>query len=135
MELIPYLHFAGNAREVLDFYANAFEGKVVMLQTYGDSPMPADEDWKNKVMHARLQFGNNMIMVSDVMKGQPVSTNGNIQMSIGMDNEAETEKVFNKMAEGGKVSMPLAKQFWGATFGMLEDKFGVKWMFNCEEKK
>ena len=134
MKLIPYLHFAGNAREVLDFYKNALGGDIVQLGTYGESPMPSDEDYKDKVMHARFVFDGNMIMVSDVFKGQPVSTDGNIQLSVDVDNESKLDEVFNKMAEGGRVTMPLADQFWGAKFGMLQDKFGVSWMFNCEKK-
>lgn len=135
MKLVPYLHFAGNAREVLDFYKNALGGDVVQLGTYGESPMPSDEDYKNKVMHARLVFDGNMIMISDVFKGQPVSTDGNIQLSVEVDDENKLDDIFNKMAEGGTVNMPLADQFWGAKFGMLKDKFGVSWMFNCEKKK
>jgi PhnB protein len=76
-----------------------------------------------------------MIMMSDVFKEQPVSTNGNIQLSVDVDNESKLDEVFTKMAEGGTVTMPLADQFWGAKFGMLTDKFGVSWMFNCEKKK
>ena len=135
MKLIPYLHFAGNVIEALDFYKNALDGDIVQLGTYGESPMPSDEDYKDKVMHARFVFDGNMIMVSDVFKGQPVSTNGNIQLSVDVDNENKLDEVFNKMAEGGTVTMPLADQFWGAKFGMLIDKFGVSWMFNCEKKK
>ena len=134
MKLIPYLHFAGNAREVLNFYKNALGGDIVQLGTYGESPMPGDEDYKDKVMHARFVFDGNMIMVSDVFKGQTVSTDGNIQLSVDVDNESKLDEVFNKMAEGGTVTMPLADQFWGAKFGMLQDKFGVSWMFNCEKK-
>jgi PhnB protein len=134
MKLIPYLHFAGNAREVLNFYKNALGGDIVQLGTYGESPMPGDEDYKDKVMHARFVFDGNMIMVSDVFKGQTVSTDGNIQLSVDVDNESKLDEVFNKMAAGGRVTMPLADQFWGARFGMLQDKFGVSWMFNCEKK-
>ncbi|HXL58761.1 MAG TPA: glyoxalase/bleomycin resistance/extradiol dioxygenase family protein [Chitinophagaceae bacterium] len=135
MKLTPYLNFEGNAQEALDFYTNALGGQVVYMQRYGDSPMPGDEDYKNKVMHARLQFGDNMIMVSDAMKGYEVSTKGNIQLSMEMDSVSQLEEVFNKIAEGGKITMPLADQFWGARFGMLQDKFGVSWMFNCDLKK
>ena len=134
MKLIPYIHFGGNAREVLSFYKNALGGDIVQLGTYGESPMPSDEDYKDKVMHARFVFDGNMIMVSDVFKGQPVSTDGNIQLSVDVDNESKLDEVFNKMTEGGSVTMPLADQFWGAKFGMLRDKFGVNWMFNFEKK-
>src|SRR6266487_4068550 len=103
MKLTPYLNFEGNAQEALDFYTNALGGQVVYMQRYGDSPMPGDEDYKNKVMHARLQFGDNMIMVSDAMKGYEVSTKGNIQLSMEMDSVSQLEEVFNKIAEGGKI--------------------------------
>jgi PhnB protein len=135
MKLIPYLYFAGNAREVLNFYKDALNGDIVQLGTYGEGPMPCDEDYKDKVMHARFVFDGNTIMMSDSFKGQPVSTNGNIQLSVEVDDEKKLDEVFNKMAEGGKITMPLADQFWGARFGMITDKFGVNWMFNCEKKK
>ena len=135
MKLVPYIHFGGNAREALDFYKNALNADIQQLGTYGESPMPSDEDYKDKVLHARFVFDGNMIMVSDVFKGQPVSTEGNIQLSVDVDDENKLNEVFNKMAEGGTVTMPLADQFWGAKFGMLKDKFGIGWMFNCEKKK
>ena len=129
------MHFAGNAREVLDFYKYALGGDVVQLGTYGESPMPGDEDYKDKIMHARFVFDGNMIMVSDVFKGQTVSTEGNIQLSVDVEDENKIDYIFNKMAGGGRITMPLQDQFWGARFGMLQDKFGVSWMFNCEKKK
>lgn len=136
MKLNPYLNFAGNAEEALNFYKDALGGEVVMLGRYGESPMPGDADWKQKIMHARLQFGeDNLMMISDTMKGHSVSTNGNIQLSIGLDDEEKTKMIFDKLSAGGKVTMPLAKQFWGDLFGMLQDKFGVSWMLNCTEKK
>ena len=136
MKLVPYLNFAGNAEEALNFYKDALGGEVLMISRYGDSPMPSDEDWKQKLMHARLQFGDgNLIMISDTMKGNLVSTHGNIQLSLGLKEEEKTKEVFDKLADGGKVTMPLSKQFWGDTFGMLQDKFGVSWMLNCEVKK
>jgi len=135
MLLTPYLHFAGHAEEALNFYKDALGGEVQMLSRYGDSPVQADPDYKDKILHSRLVFGNNMIMISDSFKGNPVSTGGNIQLNVSMDDVSEMEKVFNKMAAGGNVKMPLGRQFWGATFGMLTDKFGVSWMFNVEDKK
>lgn len=134
MKLVPYLHFAGNAREVLDFYKNALDGDIVQLGTYGESPMPTDEDYKDKVMHARFVFDGNMIMISDVFKGQTVSTDGNIQLSIDVEDENRLNDIFSKIAGGGRITMPLQDQFWGARFGMLTDKFGIHWMFNCEKK-
>ena len=135
MKLTPYLHFAGNAEEALNFYKQALGGEIISINRYGDSPMPTDDDYKDKIIHSRLQFDGNLIMISDTFKGNTVSTNGNIQLSIEMDNEESAHAVFEKMSGGGNVTMPLQTQFWGATFGMLQDKFGVSWMFNCERKK
>jgi len=130
MKLNPYVHFQGNAEEALNFYANALGWEITTVQRYGDSPMPSDEDYKQKIMHGRLESGVNVIMISDVFKGQQVSTNGNVQLSIDVEPTEDIESIFKRMSEGGTVTMPLEKQFWGAKFGMLKDKFGVNWMFN-----
>jgi PhnB protein len=134
MELTPYLHFEGNAEEVLNFYKDALDGEIVMINRYKDSPMQVDEDWKDKIMHARLKFGKSMLMLSDGSKAFKTTVNGNIQLSIEVEDENKMDEVFNKLAEGGKITMPLQKQFWGAKFGMLVDKFGTGWMLNHEEK-
>ena len=133
--LVPYLHFNGEAEEVLNFYKDAFDGEIVMLNRYGDSPMQVDESWKNKVIHSRIKIGNNLVMISDSHDGNMSVKEGNIQLSVEVDDEQKLTEVFNKMAEGGKITMPLEKQFWGATFGMLQDKFGINWMFNHEDRK
>ena len=135
MTLTPYLHFEGQAEEALNFYKNVFSGEIAMTSRYGDSPMPVDDDWKNKLMHARLKFGNSEIFLSDGPKGYHSSKDGNIQLSVDVPDENKIGELFNKMAEGGQVTMPLADQFWGAKFGMLKDKFGIGWMFNCEKKR
>jgi PhnB protein len=130
MKLNPYLIFSGNAEEVLNFYKNGLGGEITMLSRYGDSPMPSDEDWKNKIMHGRLEFDGNIIMISDGGKNDPPAGKGNLQLSVEVESEAKLNEVFAKMSEGANVTLPVAKQFWGAHFGMLEDKFGVSWMFN-----
>ncbi len=135
MTVIPYLHFEGQAEEALNFYKNIFNGEITMTSRYGEAPMPVDDDWKNKLMHARLKFGNSEIYLSDGPKGYKSSKDGNIQLSVDVPDENKIEEIFNKMAEGGQVTMPLANQFWGAKFGMLKDKYGIGWMFNCELKK
>jgi len=130
MELTPYLHFAGKGEEALNFYKDVFDGEITMLSRYKDAPMPADEDWKDKVMHARLSFGKSMIMISDGPKGWQSPAGGNIQLSLEIEDEEKLKQVFNKLAAGGNITMPLAKQFWGALFGMVTDKYGIGWMVN-----
>jgi len=134
MKLNPYLIFAGNAEEALNFYKEALGGEITMISRYGDSPMPCDEDYKNKLMHSRLVFDGNLVMISDGMKGQPVSIGGIVQLSIEVESIERINEVFAKMSEGGKVTMELQDTFWGARFGMLQDKYGISWMFNHELK-
>ena len=135
MKLNPYLHFDGDAEEALNFYKNVLGGEIIMISRYGDSPMPSDEDWKNKLMHSRLVFDGNLIMISDAFKGNKAKKEGNVQLSVEVESIDRINEVFAKMAEGGEVKMELQDTFWGARFGMLKDKFGVDWMFNHELKK
>jgi len=135
MKLNPYLHFDGDAEDALNFYKDALGGEIIMISRYGDSPMPSDEDWKNKLMHSRLVFDGNLIMISDAFKGNKAKKEGNVQLSVEVESIDRIDEVFTKMAEGGKVTMELQDTFWGARFGMLRDKFGVDWMFNHELKK
>jgi len=134
MQLVPYIHFKGNAEEVLNFYKEALGGEILMINRYGESPMPVGEELKDKIIHSRLQFGDNLIMISDSYNGDMANPGGNIQLSLGFTDEAKATDVFNNLAQGGTVTMPFAKQFWGAMFGMLQDKFGTNWMVNCEVK-
>lgn len=135
MRLNPYLHFTGRAEEAMNFYVKALGGKVLMVQRYGDSPMPSEESQKDKLMHGRMEFDGNVVMLSDVFHGENPSSNGNIQMSVEVESIDRINDVFKKMSEGGKVTMELQDMFWGARFGMLEDKFGVRWMFNHQLPK
>ena len=135
MKLNPYIMFAGNAEEALNFYKDCFNGEIKGLNRFGGSPMETTEEYKQKIMHASLAFGESVIMFSDGMPDEKFSTGGNVYLSVDVPEPEELEKVFNKIAEGGSVTMPLQDTFWGARFGMLKDKFGINWMFNCEKKK
>jgi len=135
MKLNPYLHFDGDAEEALNFYKNALGGEVIALSRHGDNPMPCDEDWKTKVMHSRLLFEGNLIMISDMYKGSAVKKEGNVVLSIEVETIDKINEIFVKMSEGSTIIMELQDTFWGARFGMLKDKFGVDWMFNHELKK
>lgn len=134
MKLYPYLNFNGNCEEALNFYKSAFDGDITQLGRYGDSPMESPDEVKDKIIHGRVQFGDVIIMASDAMNEKDFTRSGDISLSIECETADQLEKVFAKMAEGGKVTMPLQDQFWGARFGMLTDKFGIHWMFNCEKK-
>jgi PhnB protein len=133
MKMNPYITFAGTAEEALNLYKDVFDGEIKDLGRFGDSQMDVSDDYKQKIMHARLVFGDNLLMVSDGMQGQPVSTDSNVHLSLDMDDEQKMDEIFEKLSNGGKVTMPLQDTFWGAKFGMLVDKFGVSWMFNHDK--
>jgi len=127
----PYLFFDGRCEEAIEFYKCALGAEVAMLMRYKDSPEPpppgcAPAD-SNKVLHVQFQIGETVIMASDGRaSGQPKFEG--FALSLSVKTEAEADKTFNALADGGKVEMPLAKTFFSERFGMVKDKFGVFWM-------
>jgi PhnB protein len=133
--LVVYLIFGGNCEEALNFYRSALGGEIIMKSTYGESPLPSDEKWKNKIMHAQFKADNIFFMASDAMPDQLIKPGDNISLSLDFSNEEEQAKIFNALSAGGDVTMPLEDTFWGARFGMLRDKFGIAWMLNLDKPK
>jgi PhnB protein len=127
----PYLAFNGNCKEAVDFYVKCLDGQVLFSQTYGESPMD-QEGMSDKIMHTSIQIGDSVIMACDTPEGK-VSAGNNISLALGGDDVPAAEEMFDKMAEGGTVLMPMQETFWAAGFGMLTDKFGITWLFNCEK--
>lgn len=136
----PYLMFDGNCREAFDFYKNAFENDFADYSFFGDMPPqegvpPLSEEQKKRVMHVKLKISEETYLYgSDIFPGTPAfSVGDNFSVSIAADSREETAKLFTRLSEGGKVTMPLADTFWGAYFGMWRDKFGIDWMINFDE--
>lgn len=127
----PYIAFKGNAREAIDFYKQALGAEEIFSQTYGDSPM-ADMGPKDAIMHATIKIGESHIMMCDDMRPEAAETAGNISLAIGMNEIDTARRYFENLSQGGEVTMPLDKTFWAEAFGMLTDRFGVKWMVNCD---
>jgi len=131
-----YLNFSGNCEEAFNFYKNAIGGEITMLSRFNEMPPdpnhpPLPEEYSNKIMHMTLSFGDDcMIMGSDQPEGfgPPRQEGNNFSISIDPGSRKDTDKVFNKLAIDGQISMPLQDTFWEAYFGMLTDKFGVSWM-------
>ena len=129
MQVQPYLDFDGRCDEALDFYKKAIGAKVGMLLRFKEAPdksmvSPGSEE---KVMHSAVQMGDSTVLMSDGRCTGKPNFNG-IALTISAKTEAEADKLFNGLAEGGQVTMPLAKTFWSPRFGMLVDRFGVSWM-------
>jgi PhnB protein len=131
--LNPYLNFNGNAKEAMRFYQSVLGGKLEM-QTFGEAKMAQAPEEKDLIVHATLKSGEMTIMASDVHPSMKMTVGDNVHMSISGGDAKELTSVFDLFAKGGKVDMPLAKQFWGDTFGMVTDKFGVHWMVNVASK-
>lgn len=128
----PYITFEGNCEEAINFYKKALNGEVLYTQRYGDSPMAA-EGMNDKVLHTTLKVGDSTIMACDNMPGQPAASGSSISLAIGLNDTARAKTIFDNLADGGNVTMPLDKTFWAEAFGMLTDKFGVNWMVNCDK--
>ena len=136
-KLNPYLNFDGNGAEAVKLYESVLGAKVEALSRFGDMPEGgATPETKDRIMHALLKLGENgIIMISDTRPGMPFVQGTNCYLTLDFDDVADMEQKFNGLAAGGKVEMALNDTFWGARFGMLTDKLGVRWMFNCELRK
>jgi PhnB protein len=138
IKLNPYLFFQGNAKEAMEFYKGVFGGQLTM-QTMGEVPqehMPPHmkkAEYKDMLMHASLISGDIELMASDSPKASAKAAK--VELSLSGDDEAKLRQLFEALAKGGKVTMPLEKQFWGDIYGMLTDKFGVDWMVNISPAK
>jgi PhnB protein len=135
MQVQPYLFFDGRCEEAIEFYKKAVGAKVEMMMRYKDGP-PSDQTppgAENKIMHATLTMGDTQVMASDGHCAGKPKFDG-FSLSIGAKDDAEAEKLFNALADGGQVRMPLAGTFFASKFGMLADKFGVGWMIMAGPK-
>jgi len=134
MQLNPYLEFNNQCAAAFKFYESALNGKINMMLSHADSPM-ADQvpaDWRNAILHASMTIGNQTLLGSD-RPPQHYKPPQGFFVSLTLPNPAESERVFNALAENGQIRMPLQKTFWSASFGMLVDQFGIPWMINCEQ--
>ena len=128
----PYLFFDGRCEEAIDFYRKALDAEVTMLLRFKDSPEPPQPGMcppgsDDKVMHANLRIGETMVLASDGRCGGQPSFEG-FALSVSVPTEAEADRLFAALANGGQVQMPLAKTFFSPRFGMVSDRFGVSWM-------
>jgi PhnB protein len=132
MKITPYLNFNGNCAQAIEFYEKAFGVKANVMR-YSDAP-PAEGNAlppgiENLIMHACLTNRNDYtVFLADVPPDMPTTFGNGMSISIELDNAGSVKSAFNKLKEGGKVTMELQKTFWSESFGSLVDKFGVSWM-------
>jgi PhnB protein len=131
--LNPYINFQDQTRDAMTFYQSVFGGELRMssFQEYQAAQDPADAD---KIMHAQLEGEGGLIfMASDTPSGMDYRPGTNFSMSLSGEDETVLRGYFDKLADGGQVTMPLEKAPWGDTFGMLTDRFGVTWLVNVNQ--
>ncbi len=136
MQVQPYLSFEGRCEEALEFYKKAVDAKVEMLMRFKDMPADAGSPGDgcagqmppaNKVMHSSVRIGDSVIMATDGMTSGKTEFKG-VSLTLSVKDDAEAQRRFGALSEGGAVLQPLSKTFFASNFGMVADKFGVTWM-------
>jgi PhnB protein len=132
MQVQPYLFFEGKCEEAIEFYKRALGAKVEALMRYKEAPEAAPPGmlapgWDDKVMHSSFKIGDAIVMASDGMRPSDPKFQG-FSLTLTADSEAEADRLFKVLSEGGSVQMPIAKTFFAKRFGMVADRFGVSWM-------
>jgi PhnB protein len=129
MQIQPYVSFEGRCDEAIEFYKKSIGAKVDMLMRFKEAPDQSmiTPESKDKVMHAALHAGDTQLLMSDGRCTGSANFNG-IALALSVATEADVDRIFNALSDGGKVNMPLAKTFFSPKFGMVADKFGVGWM-------
>jgi PhnB protein len=131
MKLNPYLSFDGRCREAFEFYQKALGGHISFIQTIGESPMASSmpPEAHGRIMHVTLQIGAQVLQGADAPPGQFTQPAG-FCVATDFDDVAEGERVFNALAQNGRVQMPFQATFWAKGFGMVIDQFGTPWIVN-----
>jgi len=132
MKVQHYLFFEGRCEEALEFYRSKLGAEITMLMRFKESPEPHSPGSlppgaENKVMHSSFRIGETELMASDGRCSGKPSFQG-VSLALGADNDADAERYFAALADGGQVQQPLIKTFFSSRFGMVADRFGVAWM-------
>ena len=129
MQFRPTIHFPGNARDAIALYRTAFGGELDVT-TFAGSPAESEvpPDWADRVLYARLQTAFGAIDLMDAPPGRERPSGGNVAVAIDLEDEARAHAIFERLADGGEVLMPFVPTFWAHRFGMVADRFGVRWL-------
>jgi PhnB protein len=136
-QINAYVNFSGNCREAMTFYKESLGGELT-LQTVGGSPIESQcpAAMKDQVLHSTLvKNGTLLLMGSDMAGPEGIISGNNIALSVNCSSEKEINEFFLRLSASGKIIDPLKEQFWGAIFGVLTDKFGIRWMFNYDKNQ
>lgn len=134
MQINPYLLFSGQCEEAFRFYEKLLGGKIEMMMAHEGTPAEngVPLEWRNKILHARMIVGGQVLMASDAPPGRQQKPQG-FSVSVSVDDPAEAERIYQGLEESATVTMPIQETFWARRFGMLTDRFGIPWMISCEK--
>ena len=135
MQMNPYLIFNGQCETAFKFYERVLAGKIEAMLTHAGTPAEAHvpPEWRDKILHARLSVGDEVLMGSDAPPGRYEKPQG-FSVSLQITKPADAERIFKALGENGAVQMPFQQTFWAFRFGMCVDRFGIPWMVNCEKE-
>ena len=126
MKLDIYLNYHGNCEEAFRFYEQHLGGRITMLMRHGEAPRTnVPEDWKNAVLHARVEIGDGVLMGADIPSAEPMRS---AYLTLRLDSAAEAERLYALLSDGGEIFMKMEETFFASRFAMLRDKFGTSWM-------
>lgn len=127
MEMRTYVNFAGKCAEAFRYYEKHLGGKIEMMMTHGQAPdqSKVNPEWKNAVLHAKISIGDTELMGADIPSAQAMRS---AYLSLGVDSDAEAERIFSALGDGGEIFMPMQETFFASRFGQLRDRFGINWM-------
>ena len=127
MKMYTYVNFAGKCAEAFRFYEQHLGGKTLMMMTHGQSPdqVKVSPDWKDMVLHARIAIGGTDLLGADIPSAQPMRS---AYLSLSVESDADAERIFTALSDGGEVFMAMQETFFATRFGQLRDRFGLNWM-------
>src|SRR5689334_12939937 len=126
MRLDVYVNYRGVCEEAFRYYERHLGGRITSIARHGDQPNPQlPPDWRGKVLHARMDLGGAVLMGADIPSAEPMRS---AYLTLRPETEAETERIYAALADGGEIFMKLEKTFFANRFAMLRDRFGASWM-------
>ena len=133
MQVNSYVLYNGQCEAAFRFYEQVFGGKIEAIFPYAGTPAESQvpPEWREKIMHARMTLGEGVLMGSDTPPGRYETPKG-FWVSIGVEDPAEADRIFQALSENATITMPIQQTFWSKRFAMLTDRFGTRWMINCE---
>ena len=134
MQLQTYLNYGGNCEEAFRFYEEHLGGRITMMMRHGEmsdqTNVPAD--WKNAILHARIEIGRTVLMGADIPGAEPMRS---AYLTLTLDSDEEAERLYALLSDGGQIFMKMEETFFAKRFAMLRDRFGTSWMLLCEPER